>query len=89
MRGLFQPFFRVLPVLVMLAISPVLASAQAEIDPAFSDKLIRDLGYPEVTVEVGPEGVTAPAELSAELHLITLQPVAKGHRPVRGYGSFG
>jgi hypothetical protein len=72
MRGLFQPFFRVLPVLVMLAISPVLASAQAEIDPAFSDKLIRDLGYPEVTVEVGPEGVTAPAELSAGLHLITL-----------------
>jgi hypothetical protein len=72
MRGLFQPFFRVLPVLVMLAISPVLASAQAEIDPAFSDTLIRDLGYPEVTVEVGPEGVTAPAELSAGLHLITL-----------------
>ena len=72
MRNLFQTFFRVLTVLVTLAVSPVLASAQGEIDPAFSDTLIRDLGFPEVTVEVVPEGVTAPAQLPAGLHLITL-----------------
>jgi hypothetical protein len=72
MRNLVRTFFRVLPVLMTLAVTPGLASAQAEIDPAFSDTLIRGLGYPEVTVEVGPEGVTAPAQLPAGLHLITL-----------------
>ena len=72
MRNLFRTIFRVLPVLVTLVFSPGLASAQGEIDPAFSDTLIRDLGYPEVTVEVSSEGVTAPAQLPAEPHLITL-----------------
>jgi hypothetical protein len=72
MRNLLRTMFRVLPVVVMLAVTSGLASAQGEIDPAFSDTLIRDLGFPEVTVEVGPEGVTAPAELPAGLHLITL-----------------
>jgi hypothetical protein len=72
MRSLFQTMFRVLPILAMLAVTAVHASAQAEIDPAFSDTLIRELGYPEVTVEVGPEGVSAPAELPAGLHLVTL-----------------
>jgi hypothetical protein len=72
MRSLFRTLVRLVPVLAMLAVTPVLAAAQAEIDPAFSDTLIRELGYPEVTVEVSPEGVTAPAELSAGLHLITL-----------------
>jgi hypothetical protein len=74
MRNLFRTLFRVLPVLAMLAVTPALASAQAEIDSAFSDILIRELTYPEVTVEVGPEGVVAPAELPAGLHLITLVP---------------
>ncbi len=72
MPNLLRIVIRVLPVLVLLVVTPGLASAQAEIDPAFSDTLIRDLGYPEVTVEVGPEGVTAPAELPAGPHLITL-----------------
>jgi hypothetical protein len=72
MRSLFRIIVRVAPVLAMLVVTPVLASAQAEIDPAFSNTLIRELGYPEVTVEVSPEGVTAPAELPAGLHLITL-----------------
>ena len=73
MRSLFRTIVRVAPVLAMLAVTPGLASAQPEIDPAFSDTLIRELGYPEVTVEVSPEGVTAPAELPAGLHLITLE----------------
>jgi hypothetical protein len=72
MSSLFRTIFKLVPVLAMLAFAPVLANAQAEIDPAFSDTLIRDLGYPEVTVEVGPEGVIAPAELPAGLHLVTL-----------------
>ena len=72
MRSLFRTIVRLVSVLAMLAVTPMLASAQAGIDPAFSDTLIRELGYPEVTVEVGPEGVTAPAELPAGLHLITL-----------------
>jgi hypothetical protein len=72
MRRTFQTIVRLAPVLIMLAVTPVLANAQAEIDPAFSDTLIRDLGYPEVTVEIRPDGVTAPAELPAGLHLITL-----------------
>jgi hypothetical protein len=72
MRRLFQTVVRVLPILAMLAVTSLHASAQADIDPAFSDTLIRELGYPEVTVDVGPEGVSAPAELPAGLHLVTL-----------------
>jgi hypothetical protein len=72
MRSLFQTIVRLVPVLAMLAVTPVLASAQAEIDPAFSDTLIRDLGYPEVTINVSPEGVSAPETLPAGRHLITL-----------------
>jgi hypothetical protein len=72
MRSLFQTIVRLVPVLAMLTVTPVLASAQAEIDSAFSDTLIRELGYPEVTVDVSPEGITAPAQLPAGLHLITL-----------------
>ena len=78
MRRLFQTILRVL---AMLAVAPVLASAQTQIDPAFSDSLIRDFGYPEVTVEVGPEGVIAPTELPAELHLVTLV----ADEPLLGY----
>ncbi len=66
---------RVLPVLAMLAVTPGLVAAQEEIDSAFSDTLIRELGYPEVTVEVGPEEVTAPAELPAGPAQITLVPI--------------
>ena len=72
MRSLFRTIVRLTPVLAMLAVTPVLASAQAEIDSAFSDTLIRELGYPEVTVEVSPGAITAPAALPAGLHLITL-----------------
>jgi len=72
MRSLFRTIVRLALVLAMLGVTPVLTSAQAEIDSAFSDTLIRELGYPEVTVDVSPEGITAPAELPAGLHLITL-----------------
>ena len=48
-------------------------AAQAQIDPAFSDTVIRTLGYPEVTVEVSPDGVTAPATLPVGPTVVTLR----------------
>ena len=47
--------------------------AAQEIDSAFSDTLVHDLGYPEVTVTVSPEGVEAPAELPAGPHVVTFE----------------
>ena len=61
----------------MLALAPGLVAAQMEAESAFADPLIRELGYPEVTVEVGPDGVTAPAELAAGFYLVTLVPVER------------
>jgi hypothetical protein len=64
---------RLLAIGVLLALAPATTLAQEpEIDSAFSDTVIRTLGYPEVTVEVGPDGVTAPAELAPGLYLVTL-----------------
>jgi hypothetical protein len=77
MNGLLRTISRLLPVMAMLAVTPGLATAQADIFSAFDDDLIRELGYPEVTVEAGPDGVTAPAELAAGLHLVTLVPVER------------
>lgn len=57
----------------ILLTSPAVQAQNGQIDPAFSDTLIRTLGYPEVTVSVTPDGVDAPAELPAGLTLITLQ----------------
>jgi hypothetical protein len=62
-----------LAVLTLLGLLPITTQAQDEqIDPAFSDTLIRELGYPEVSIRVGMDGVEAPAELAAGPHLITL-----------------
>jgi hypothetical protein len=66
--------FRVLAMSALLAITPGLVLAQADIFSAYDDALIRELGYPEVTVEAGPDGVTAPAELAAGPYLVTLVP---------------
>lgn len=75
MVRLFRPFVLVLA-LAILAAAPVLVSAQEQVDGAFSDVLLRELGYPEVTVEVSSDGVVAPAELPAGPHLVTLQAAA-------------
>ena len=49
------------------------ASAQDErVDSAFSTEVMSTLGYPEVTVDVGPDGVKAPESVEAGLHLVTL-----------------
>jgi hypothetical protein len=54
-------------------IRPVAAQEDDErVDSAFSDQVIRTLGYPEVAITVGPDGIVAPATLEAEPVLITL-----------------
>ena len=53
------------------AVAPT-AAQDANIQPAFSDSILRTLGYPEIQIEVSPEGVTAPSTLSAWFYLVTL-----------------
>ena len=48
------------------------ASAQQDIDVAFSDVKLRELGYPELNIHVGPEGVVAPSTVEAGFHLVSL-----------------
>lgn len=50
-------------------------AAQPEVDMAFSDTLIRELGYPEVSIHVTPDGVEAPATLEAGYYVFTLSTV--------------
>lgn len=58
---------------LMLSLFTTLGVAQAqEIDPAFSDEVIRTFGLPETEITVSPDGVTAPETLAAGFHLITL-----------------
>lgn len=45
---------------------------EQNIDSAFSTEIMSTLGYPELTVEVGPDGVNAPESVEAGLHLVTL-----------------
>lgn len=75
MNRLFRTLIPVLVMMAMLALTPGLATAQADVLSAFDDARIRELGYPEVTVEASPDGVAAPAELTAGLYLVTLVPV--------------
>jgi hypothetical protein len=70
---------RFLWIIVLIAIAsagwirPVAAQEDDErIDSAFSDQIIRTLGFPEVAITVGPDGIDAPATLDAGPHLITL-----------------
>jgi hypothetical protein len=52
-------------------IAPV-AAQDAQVDSAFSDAIISTLGYPEIEITVGPEGVAAPSSLAAGMYLVTL-----------------
>ncbi len=47
------------------------SAAQDQVDSAFSDALIRDLGYPEITITVGPDGVDAPDTLASGYYVVT------------------
>jgi len=61
--------------LVVLALigGPVTSATAAaqDIDVAFSDVKLRKLGYPEVRIHVGPDGVDAPSTLDAGFYLIS------------------
>jgi hypothetical protein len=60
--------------LALIASTVGLVSAQS-IDSAFSDTIIKTLGYPEVQVEVSPEGVKTPSTLTEGYYLFTLSAV--------------
>jgi hypothetical protein len=49
--------------------------AAQEIDSAFSDSVISTLGYPEIDVQVSPDGIAAPSTVSEGYHLVTLSTV--------------
>jgi hypothetical protein len=75
MNRLFRTMIPALAMMALLAVTPGLVTAQADIFSAFDDARIRELGYPEVTVEASPDGVTAPAELAAGVYMVTLVPI--------------
>jgi hypothetical protein len=58
-------------VIVALIGGPVAAAAVQDIDVAFSDVKLRELGYPEVRIHVGPDGVEAPSTLDAGFYLVS------------------
>lgn len=70
---MFRVFSLILMVGGLLAAQLAPAAAQ-NMDVSFSDVKLRELGYPEVTITVGEDGVDAPSELAAGYYLITLQP---------------
>ncbi|MCA9878910.1 MAG: hypothetical protein KC442_14055 [Thermomicrobiales bacterium] len=60
---------------VALGLSSWVGGTQAQdsqIDAAFSNEIMSTLGYPELTINVGPDGVDAPERVAAGLHLVTL-----------------
>ncbi len=59
-------------VLAGVAATPV-AAMQAGIDPAFSDTIISELGYPTIEIEVGPGGIEAPEQVEAGFYHVTLE----------------
>ena len=59
-----------LVMVVALFASSAVAVAAQEVDPAFSDEKLGELGYPVVQIHVGPDGVEAPSTLEAGYYLI-------------------
>ena len=74
---------RMLPVLgLSLTLAGVIASpvaAMQQIDPAFSDTIISELGYPTIEIEVGPGGLDAPESLEAGFYHVTLEAELDAH----------
>jgi hypothetical protein len=68
---------RILPVLgLSLALAGVIASpvaAMQQIDPAFSDTILSELGYPTIEIKAGPGGIEAPESLEAGFYHVTLE----------------
>src|SRR5689334_11804512 len=45
---------------------------QVRVDSAFSDTIVSTLGYTELNVTVGPDGIDAPSEAAAGYYLVKL-----------------
>jgi hypothetical protein len=60
-------------------------SDERRVDDSFSNTIISQMGYPEITITVGPSGVTAPSVLEAGYYYITLTPERPEHM---GYVDF-
>jgi hypothetical protein len=56
--------------LLVIVGSAISADAQANIDSAFSDSIVSTLGYPELPVTVGPDGIEAPGSVAAGYYLV-------------------
>jgi hypothetical protein len=61
--------------LALVGVAAPVAAQEPRADMAFNDGILRDLGYPEIKIEVSPEGVTAPSSLEAGYYLVTLSAV--------------
>jgi len=62
----------ILLVIIGLLTTTSVSAQQSALEPAFSDEIIDTFGYPEIDIEVGPDGVTAPDSLTAGHYLVTL-----------------
>jgi hypothetical protein len=67
----FLWIFAAAAITVAGSLGPVTAQEEL-VDSAFSDEIIRTLGFPEIEVAVSAEGVEAPSELEAGPYLVTL-----------------
>lgn len=69
--------FALLAALALLGVVAPSVSAQGDqqIDTAFSETIIDTLGYPEIEIEVGPDGVTAPSTVEEGYYLVSLAAV--------------
>ncbi len=72
--GTVLRFVGLVSIVCALLVANVAAATAQEMDVSFSDVKLRELGYPEIVVTVGPDGVDAPSELDAGYYLISLQP---------------
>ena len=64
-------FFALLFALTGVAARPV-AAQQPAVDDSFSDEIIDTLGYPELAITVGPDGVDAPTSVAEGYYQVTL-----------------
>lgn len=70
------PFRRVsflaLVVIAVIGMAVPAAAQEPQTDISFNDTVLRELGYPEINIDVSPEGVKAPSTLEAGYYLVTL-----------------
>jgi len=71
----FVALFALSLVLVGVCAGPVHAQDEG-LDPRFSNTLLPTLGYPEIAIEVTPDGFEAPSTLDVGHYLVTLSAAA-------------